>query len=114
MNDMRNLMVICQMCHDRLHAGHLQVGPLQMTSDGPVREIREMESAASKAPLAQIADLGTAKKSGKWSDEEIQKVRDTLRAYPSSSLKSIRAYLSSTHAIDMSESVISRIRKEPF
>jgi hypothetical protein len=53
-----------------------------------------------------------SKKRGKWTEEELEIVRNTLKMYSSLSLKSIKAYLSSTYAIDISESVLGRIRKE--
>jgi len=36
-NSLRNLAVLCQSCHDRHHAGELDVAPLIMTTDGPER-----------------------------------------------------------------------------
>jgi DNA mismatch repair protein MutS len=103
MNKESNLMVICQTCHDQLHRGEFVVGPVQQTSDGPERVIQESDK--------KIQEPGT-KKNGKWSEEELETVRTTLKMYSSLSLKSIRAYLSSTYAIEISESVLSRIRKE--
>ena len=114
MNDVRNLLVICQVCHDKLHAGKIRVGALQMTTAGPEREIeiiddgnREKEKEKEKNPSDPVS-----KRHSKWNEEDVLKVRETLMKYPSSSLKSLRAYLSSTYAIDMSESVLGRIRKE--
>lgn len=110
MNKESNLMVICQTCHDQLHRGEFEVGPVRQTSYGMERVIHE------KVPVTQEEEKKTpepgAKKHGKWTDEEIETVRTTLRMYSSLSLKSIRAYLSSTYAIEISEGVLARIRKE--
>ena len=39
MNDKRNLVVICQTCHDAIHANQIIIKPLRMSSDGPERPI---------------------------------------------------------------------------
>jgi DNA mismatch repair protein MutS len=98
MNDKRNLVVLCEACHDKIHAGTLVVGNIQLTSNGPERVIYQVESPV--------------KKKGKWTDEEIETVKSTLKKYTSLSLKSIRAQLSSKHSIEMSEAILGKMRKE--
>jgi DNA mismatch repair protein MutS len=97
MNDKRNLMVLCETCHDRIHAGTLIVGDIQLTSSGPERVIQQVES-----PI---------KKNGKWTEEEIETVKSTLKKYTSLSLKSIRAQLSSKHSIEISEAMLGKMRR---
>jgi DNA mismatch repair protein MutS len=98
MNDKRNLVVLCEECHDKIHAGTLVVGNIQITSNGPERVIYQVESPV--------------KKKGKWTDEEIETVKSTLKKYTSLSLKSIRAQLSSKYSIEMSEAILGKMRKE--
>jgi hypothetical protein len=116
MNKESNLMVICQTCHDQLHRGEFTVGPVQQTSDGVERMIQDSPPPEEKTPeekkVAQEPGGITKKGRSKWSDEEVETVKTTLRSYSSLSLKSIRAYLSSTCAIEMSEAVLGRLRKE--
>jgi DNA mismatch repair protein MutS len=73
-------------------------------------------SASASASVSASASASAlepgAKKRGKWTENDMETVKTTLKMYSSLSLKSLRAYLSSTYAIDMSESVLSRIRKE--
>jgi DNA mismatch repair protein MutS len=102
MNEKRNLIVVCQSCHDRIHAGEIEAGPIQMTSDGPMREITQLNKITD-APTKTI-------KRSKWTDEEMQIMTDTVKKYSSLSLKSIRAHLSSS-GIQVSEAVLSSIRK---
>ena len=121
MNKESNLMVICQTCHDQLHRGEFEVGPVRQTSDGVERVIT---AATPSSPLTEQVTIteqksvsqepgGLSKKGrGKWTEDEVETVKTTLRMYSSLSLKSIRAYLSSTYAIEMSESVLSKLRKE--
>jgi DNA mismatch repair protein MutS len=47
MNDKRNLIVICEACHDKVHNRTIDIGPIKMTSDGPQREIKEESSSSS-------------------------------------------------------------------
>jgi len=101
MNDKRNLIVICEACHDKVHNRTIDIGPIKMTSDGPQREIKEESSVSSKS-----------QKKSKWSDEEHQTIVDTLRKYSTLSLKSLRAHLSSKHEIEISEAVLGKMRKE--
>ena len=98
MNDKRNLIVICQTCHDAVHAEKIEIGELQMTSDGPQRIITEL------APE-------TSKRKGKWSDDEIDIVMKMLQTYSSLSIKAIRAKLSQIHSIEMSDAALGKFRK---
>lgn len=98
MNNERNLMVLCQKCHDNIHAGNLEIGAIKMTSDGPERGIIEVKD--------------TKKHKSKWSDEEYKTIMDTLDKYSSLSLKAIRAHLSSKHEINISEGMLGKIRKK--
>jgi hypothetical protein len=98
MNDKRNLMVICQACHDAVHADKITVQGQVMTSDGPERKIEKQEEKKTKK--------------GKWTVEELETITNTLRLYSSLSLKAIRTYLYSKHTIDISEGVLGKMKKE--
>jgi len=99
MNDKRNLVVICQKCHDDVHAGKIDIGEVKVTSDGPERVIKKESKIALK-------------KNSKWSEEEHEIILSTLRKYSILSLKSIEAHLSSKHDIQISVSVLGKMRKE--
>jgi DNA mismatch repair protein MutS len=104
MNDKRNLIVICQKCHDEVHAENIEIGEVKMTSDGPERDIVIKVSESPKEEKKM--------RKGKWSDEELETIVDTLRKYSTLSLKSIRAHLSSKHDIEISEGILGKMRKE--
>jgi len=99
MNDKRNLVVICQKCHDDVHAGKIDIGEVKITSDGPERIIKEESKI-------------THTKKSKWSEDEHETIVSTLRKYSTLSLKSIEAHLSSKHDIRISVSVLGKMRKE--
>jgi DNA mismatch repair protein MutS len=103
MNEKRNLIVICQKCHDDLHSGKMEVGEMKTTSEGPEREIRitEIEEKEEKRS-----------KKSKWSEDELETIKNTLLKYSSLSLKSIQAKLSSAYQITISETNLSKMRKE--
>jgi DNA mismatch repair protein MutS len=98
MNDKRNLIVICQACHDKIHAETIQLGPLQMTSDGPERSVLTVSNT-------------TTMKRTKKTDEEMETVMEMLQKYPSLALKAVRAKLNQLHGIEMSETMLSKIRR---
>ena len=100
MNNERNLIVICQTCHDKVHAGIYDIGEIKHTSDGPKRDV------------VVISNIKTSQKKGKWSEEELETIINTLRKYLSLSLKSIRAHLSSKYSIEISEAVLGRMRRD--
>jgi hypothetical protein len=95
---------------------------VRQTSEGPERVIVPAASSHPTSDSSSSLDSPTEEKKGvsepgsqrrgKWTEEEIETVKTTLRMYSSLSMKSVRAYLFSTYAIQMSESVLGRLRKE--
>jgi DNA mismatch repair protein MutS len=115
MNHASNLIVICSKCHDEVHNEKVEIGPVQITSDGPERVIHatQTQTQSQTQTLSQPSDKKTKTKSkGKWTDEEMEIITDTLKKYVSLSLSKIRAQLSSKHSIEISESVLRRFRGE--
>lgn len=98
MNDKRNLVTICQACHDAVHANTLVIGNLIETSDGPERIVQHV--------------VKVEKSKSKWTEEELETIKQTLQTYSSMSLKSIRAHLHSKHEIEVSEAILGKMRRE--
>lgn len=91
MNDVRNLIVVCQGCHDRHHAGELHIGAVKMTSDGPVREVGLVAPSPDPIELVEVAATTAAspapkktvsRASGGLSEEQLETVKEYLRKYP--------------------------------
>jgi hypothetical protein len=82
-----------------VHAHTLVIGNQIQTSDGPERIIEYVE------PLIQ-------KPKGKWTEEELETIKKTLKTYSLMSLKSIRAHLHSKHEIEVSEAILGKMRKD--
>jgi hypothetical protein len=68
-------------------------------------------SALSAAPSATLTP-GAPPMKGKWSAEERQTIMDTLRTYSSMSFKSLRAMLDAKYDIQISESMLGKMRRE--
>jgi len=126
MNEKRNLIVICQICHDKVHANKIEIGPLQITSNGPERVITisepvNIDKVANIDPvesiITEVAEPAEPKKKtrkGKWSDDEMIIIRDTLQSYATLSLKSVRSYLSSKYSIEISEGILGKLRRNVY
>ena len=67
MNHPRNLVVLCETCHDRVHSGALLVSPVVQTSEGPTR-------------LSTVSDTVTTR--SRWSDEQVEAIKEYLRGHP--------------------------------
>jgi DNA mismatch repair protein MutS len=104
MNDKRNLVVLCEKCHDAIHSNTVEVGEVKMTSDGPEREIITITPS--------IETSVKPKGKSKWTIEELEIVTNILKRYKSLALKSIRHFLSSKHSIEISEGVLGKMRRE--
>ena len=121
MNNASNLIVICQICHDKVHSDKIVIGDIKITSDGNEREIIKNDelwpSSSSDIQSLQSQQLNDSKtleskKKSKWSDDELKIISDTLKKYTTLSLKSIRSYLEDEYDIKISESMLGKVRKD--
>lgn len=115
MNDKRNLITICKKCHDDVHAGKYEINSIKITSEGQEREIIKKDNSTQELykEISFNDKLnGKLSKKGKWSEEQMNIIIQTLKTYSTLSLKSIRGHLYSKHGIEISEGVLSKIRKD--
>ena len=101
MNDIRNLIVVCQTCHDKHHAGDLEITPQKQTSSGPQRVV-------AGAPKTIVVKL----KKKKWSDEEVASIETYLREYPHLAISRLVYDLKQKEGITISESMLRKMRLE--
>ena len=92
MNDLRNLIVVCQTCHDKHHAGGLDIGPVKQTSEGPVREVAFTQPKVAPA------------------EDELEKIRAELRAYPNLPASRMIFELEQRHGIRITAQRLRTIR----
>lgn len=119
MNNARNLIVICQLCHDKVHSDKIIIGDVKITSDGAKRDIKrndEIWSSSSSETSVQLKQTGDTsnenKKKCKWGDNELKTISDTLNKYTTLSLKSIRCHLEDEYDIKISETMLGKMRNK--
>jgi DNA mismatch repair protein MutS len=102
-NDPRNLITVCQSCHDKHHAGRLEIQPLKQTSIGPIRDsVSEPEEIQVEQP----------KRRSKYDDEQQKIIEEMLRKNPSGPLRRICVILAQDHDIKISEATLRSIRSK--
>ena len=97
MNNLRNLVVVCQSCHDKHHAGELEIGPQKQTSVGPQR-------------VAETKAAPTKKIKVKWSEEELQTITTYLRNFPYLPIPRLVYELKQKEEIEITPAALSKIR----
>lgn len=107
MNNLRNLVVVCQGCHDAHHAGSLTIGAVQQTSDGPMRSVQQM---LAKFAYTEPAVVAASRPPKGLSEEERKKVEDYLRRYPLLPAKRVAFDLLEHEGIKVTEARLRSIR----
>jgi DNA mismatch repair protein MutS len=97
MNDIRNLIVVCQICHDKHHAGELTIGQQIQTSSGPQRLVTTTEAPKKKVKVT-------------WSEEELKTIETYLRKYPLLPLTRLKYDLKQQEDIEISVASLTKIR----
>ena len=90
-----NLVVLCDKCHDDVHGGEVNIGPLIQTSDGPERSITSVASESRKS---------------KWSEEELRTIESVCNRFPSLSPSGLSKYLLNQHEIQISGGSLRKMR----
>ena len=99
MNNIRNLIVVCQGCHDKHHVGLLEIGPQKQTSSGPQREVTEMPTTNPKKKVKV-----------KWSEEEMTTLEKYLREYPHLPIPRLVYDLKQKEDIEISEGALRKMK----
>ncbi len=100
MNHMRNLTVLCEICHDKVHAGTLEVGPTRQTSEGPVLDVKNLEAFAFK-PKPRVGDL---------TEEQVELIKNDLRTYRTLTPARLIFYIDQNHGIKLTVARLKAIR----
>ena len=96
MNHARNLVVLCERCHDNHHNGVIDVGSVKMTSEGPVREKNMIVSSVRRS---------------KWSDEQMETVEAYIRKYPNCPPSRLVFDLKQKEGIQISVAALRKVRE---
>lgn len=101
MNAVRNLVVVCDACHDKHHAKELEIGPVKQTSDGPVREVVDLKTTPKKYVLKASPGI---------TEEQSETIRAELRKYPNLDPKRMVFDLEHRHGIKTTVQRVKTIR----
>jgi len=99
MNHMRNLTVLCEVCHDKVHAGTLEVGPTRQTSEGPVLDVKDLSAFAFKP-----------KPKGDLTEEQLELIKNDLRNYRTLTPARLIFYIDQHHGIKLTLARLKTIR----
>jgi len=94
---MRNLIVVCQKCHDKHHSGKIEIGSVKQTSEGCIRQLH-------------ISETPVKKSKSKWSDEEKEVIQSYIQKYPNLSPKRLTYDLEKNEGITISEQSLRSFR----
>jgi DNA mismatch repair protein MutS len=106
-NSLRNLIVVCQRCHDAHHAGAITIGPLRLTSDGPVRQLSTAEPQPS-APTQPAVRTSEVRRVSKWTEEQQGVIQSTIEQFRAFPIKRILFELNK-HGISISAATIRKL-----
>lgn len=104
-----NLAVLCEKCHNKHHAGNLDVQPLVQTSAGQIR-LNQVASATSSTSTQESDSDKQSDVSEK--DEKKTIIMNTLRRQPNVPLKRIKYELETNYEIVVSEATLRAYRKK--
>lgn len=106
LNHVRNLVVLCEECHDAHHAGTLHIGPIEDTSEGPVRSIQRLAEYAY-VPKESVK----LKRKGLWSDEQLEAIQKTRTQHPSLHVKLLAFQIQREHEIQITDAQLKLLLK---
>lgn len=122
MNDPSNLVVLCQLCHDKHHDNQLLIHPLVQTSDGPERISLDAyaytgkrptpSSPPSSPPASPPPYSSQVETKSKWTKEEQEHIRKMLTQFKTMSLKVLQFQLKQQYSIEISVQTLGKMRKE--
>lgn len=90
-----NLAVVCDKCHDSIHAGTMTLGPMIQTSDGMERSV------------TTVTDSSFQK--SKWSDDDLKEIQEAATKFPKLSSSKLSKYLLNQHNIEISASKLKKL-----
>ena len=108
LNHVRNLVVVCETCHDKHHAGQLHIGPVEDTSEGPVRSIQTLQSFAH----VPREEEPKPKKKVLFTTEQIAKIREAIATNPGLAPKLYCFRIQRLHDIPITEAQFKSLQKK--
>ncbi len=98
-----NLAVLCETCHDKHHAGKLEIVHMVQTSAGEMR--------IPTKPVEQVSEISSGSESDE-KDERKATILNTLQKQPNVPLRRIKYELETNYGIVVSEATLRKYRKK--
>lgn len=111
MNDIRNLAVLCRICHDKEHANQLHVGPVEDTSEGPQRQILDLSQFAYQ-PAAPIKVTKPQKQTTRFTEEQLQSLKQARQKYTALEPRLLRFQIQGEYGIEVEEKELKVLIKK--
>lgn len=108
LNHVRNLVVVCESCHDKHHAGQLHIGPMIDTSEGPIRSIQMLQNFAH---IPQEEE-NKPKKKALFTMEQMAKIREVVAADPGLAPKLYCFRIQRLHDVSITEAQFKSLQKK--
>ena len=112
LNHIRNLAILCQVCHDKHHSGLLEVGPVEDTSEGPLRSIINLSKYAhipSTVSSNEIISTKSVKKT-LFTKEQIDSIKETQQTHPNLHAKLLIFQVQKTHGFSITEAQYKKLK----
>jgi hypothetical protein len=110
LHHIRNLATLCQSCHDKHHAEQIHIGPIEDTSEGPVRSVLDLSQYAY-TPSTTLTK--TAKKST-FTKEQVELIKETQQAYPQIHRKLLVLQIEKLHGFKVTEAQFKSLQTKGF
>ena len=96
-NKLRNLIVLCESCHDKHHNQEITITPLTQTSEG----------------VERFAYVPPPKKTSKWTDEQVLLIKETVQANRTRPAIRICGILQESHGIQITAIQLKKFTVQP-
>jgi DNA mismatch repair ATPase MutS len=107
LNHIRNLATLCQGCHDKHHAEQIHVGPVEDTSDGPVRSILDLSQYAYVPSQEEVVKKRTQKPA--FTKEQLESIQATHQAHPHLHTKLLTFQIEKLHGFKVTEAQLKQV-----
>lgn len=115
-HNVSNLVVLCEICHDKHHAGELEIGGIISTSDGPQRIINDNStiSAATNTTTNTTTTKNKTSVKSKWTNEQLDIIEEYIKSNTNMSAKTLSFKLENEKGIIISASHIGKLRAQYY
>lgn len=110
LHGLRNLVAVCQSCHDAHHAGAITIGIVKDTSAGARRTVEHRDVPTSDVKSAKTSEQETYILG--FTSAEILNIQKTHAMYPKLTSKLLAFQIKEAHGIDITPTQIAGLKKK--